>query len=61
MVRILNIWPRLRGQAGPSPHIGGHDSEPEPEPDKQLEPIGALEDTNVKNPSYHFLTLYLTF
>ena len=42
----MKIWPRLRGRAGPAPDVGGH--EPEPEPNKQLEVIGASTNANVR-------------
>ncbi|KAH9961773.1 hypothetical protein BC827DRAFT_1201759 [Russula dissimulans] len=42
VVRILNIWPRLRGLAGPAPDI----PEPEPESGARLEPISIPADVN---------------
>ena len=52
VVRVLNIWPRLRGEAGHAPGTGEY----EPEPDKQLESIGTSADTNV-NMSLIFQTI----
>ena len=52
MVRILNIWPRLRGLAGPAPDL----HEPEPESDTHLQLIRVPADTDVSNSS-HFLAL----
>ena len=43
VARVLNIWPRLRGEAGPAPDIGDH----EPESDKQIESTGTSAHTNV--------------
>ncbi|KAI0295808.1 hypothetical protein BC826DRAFT_272716 [Russula brevipes] len=53
VVRILKIWPKLRGQAGPNPDI-----EDESEPDIVLEPIGASADTNYEDP-LHVLLKYI--
>ena len=39
----MKIWPRLLGQAGPSPDTSWH----EPEPDEQLESIGTPADADV--------------
>ena len=46
VVRILNIFPILRGQAGPAPDIDEH----KPGPDElcQLEPMGTCADADVK-------------
>ena len=48
VVRILGVWPKLRGQAGPAPNAG--DQEPEPELNPQLELISAPDGGNVKHP-----------
>jgi hypothetical protein len=48
---MLNIWPRLRGLAGPAPL-----PEPEPEPDTHLQLMGVPADDDVSNSS-HFPTL----
>lgn len=48
------MWPKLRGQAGPTPNVG--DQEPEPESDPQLELIGVPDDSDVKHPDYHIPT-----
>ena len=53
------MWPKLRGQAGPAPHTG--DQEPEPESDPQLELISVPDDGNVKHHDYHFSTFLLPF
>ncbi|KAF8506004.1 hypothetical protein F5888DRAFT_494244 [Russula emetica] len=54
VVRILGMWPKLRGQAEPAPDAG--DQEPEPEVDPQLELISVPDDSNVKHPDYYFPT-----
>ena len=46
------MWPKLRGQAGPSPNSGDH--EPEPESDPQLELISVPDDSNVNTPIITF-------
>jgi hypothetical protein len=43
VVRRLNIWPRLQGEAEPAPDEGEH----EPELDRQLEPIGTSNDYDI--------------
>lgn len=48
----MNIWPRLRGLAGPAPDL----PEPEPEPETHLQLMGIPADTNVSK-SGHFSTL----
>ena len=47
VVRILGMWPKLRGQVGPAPSAG--DQEPGPESDPQLELISVPDDSNVKH------------
>ena len=48
VARILGMWPRLRGQAGPVPNAG--DDLPEPEFDPHLELIGVPgTDSNVRH------------
>ena len=49
---MVNVWPRLRGLAGPAPDL----PEPEPEPDTHLQLMGIPADTDVSNSS-HFSTL----
>jgi hypothetical protein len=55
VARILNIWPRLRGEAEPATDEGEH----EPEPDRQLLPIGSPDDDdiNVNISAIYFLFL----
>ena len=53
VVRILNIWPRLRGQAGPAPSLHEH----KPQSDKRLVPIGAFGDIDVRA-SYFFYNFF---
>ena len=48
---MLNIWPRLRGLAGPASL-----PEPEPESDTHLQLMGVPGDDDVRNSS-HFSTL----
>jgi hypothetical protein len=52
VVRILNIFPILRGQAGPAPDIDEH----QPGPDKQcqLEPMGTCADADVNISAFSF-------
>ena len=54
VVRILNIWPILRGLAGPSPDL----PEPEPEPDTHLQVIGIPADNDVSNSGYLLTLLF---
>jgi len=59
VARVLGIWPRLRGQAGPAPGTSGH--EPESESDTRLEFISGPADDNVTHPRLSFPGLCLIF
>jgi hypothetical protein len=50
VVRVLNIWPRLRGLAGPAPDLDG------PEPDTHLQLIGVPSDDDASNFRLRFST-----
>jgi len=50
VVRLLNIWPKLRGLAGPAPDI----PEPDPESDTRLKSISIPADVHYQDP-LHFL------
>ncbi|KAI9450590.1 hypothetical protein F5148DRAFT_585705 [Russula earlei] len=56
VVRMWNIWPRLRGGAGPPSDTGGND--PEFGNDKFLEPLGSPFDTSFPDP-LHVLLQYI--
>lgn len=58
VVRVLGIWPRLRG-AGPTPDISGHDPRSASGRQLAVEPIGYPADTNVKSHFYLFFAIFL--